>query len=58
MEGMVIHRPPHVYLDNMRYFITTGTFRKKSLWNNEAKLGRLAFLLREISGRYNINLYT
>jgi len=54
---MAIHRPPHVYLDNMRYFITAGTFHKKSLWNNKAKVSRLAFLLRETSGRYNINLY-
>jgi len=57
MERMATHRPPHVYLDNMRYFITAGTFGKKCLWNNKAKLNRLAFLLCEISGRYNINLY-
>jgi len=54
---MDTHRPPHVHLDDMRYFITGSTFGKKCLWNTKAKLDRLAFLLREISGRYNIDLY-
>jgi len=56
-ERMDIHRPPHVYLDDMRYFITAGTFRKKCLWNTKAKIQWLSSLLCEISGRYNINLY-
>jgi len=41
----------------MRYFITAGTFQKKRLWNNKAKLQRLALLLSKTSERYNIDIY-
>lgn len=33
----VRHRPPHLYLDNTYYFITSGTFHKKPYFNSHEK---------------------
>jgi len=39
IDEMIIqrHRPPHVYLDDTYYFVTTGTFHKMILFDNHEK---------------------
>ncbi|XOU94463.1 MAG: REP-associated tyrosine transposase [Candidatus Kerfeldbacteria bacterium] len=49
--------PPHLYLDNCTYFLSSRTLDKKRYFNTDHKKGILADILKSASKRYKIILY-
>jgi len=50
------HRPPHIYLDQQYYFLTSGTFHKIAYINNELKKNLLKDLIIKTLHQYQYSL--
>jgi putative transposase len=50
------HNPPHLYLDNTYYFITSSTLYKKKLFTTEESRLNLTNIIKDIFLSYNYNL--
>ena len=51
------YHPPHIYLDDTEYFITSSTFDRKPLFASEKRKTVLRDLLREKVKQYNVKLF-
>jgi len=52
-----IHRPPHIYLNDTNYFVTTKTFDSIRYFNTNHKKELLFDVFKKSVDRFNIKLY-
>lgn len=53
---MKIHRPPHIFLDQMIYFITVRTYNHRSLFDSDSKKLLLVKTIKEASKQLKSHL--
>lgn len=52
------NRPPHLYLDNVIYFITSRTFNRKNFFDNDQKKQLLYNVIRDACKQYGCRIYS